>query len=100
MDRPVWWDEEMAVAAHRTECTLAARSRYWYAVKQYFYKIGKMDTWRYLIASSRWCTASTPHDVTMFHQFGHSSFGGTDWTVYAVVVHWGLALLVHPVLLW
>jgi hypothetical protein len=37
MDRSVWWDEEMvAVAAHRMECTLATRSRYRYAVKQYF----------------------------------------------------------------
>jgi hypothetical protein len=37
MDHLVWWDEEMMV--HRTEYTLAARSRYRYVVKQYFYKI-------------------------------------------------------------
>jgi hypothetical protein len=42
MDHPVWWDEEMVVAAHRMECTLAAISHYRYAVKQYFYKIGKI----------------------------------------------------------
>jgi hypothetical protein len=43
MDHPVWWDEEtMTVVAHYTECTLAARSRYRYAFKQYFYKIGKI----------------------------------------------------------
>jgi hypothetical protein len=43
MDRPVWWDEETAVAMmHRTKCTLAVRSRYRYAVKQYFYKIRKI----------------------------------------------------------
>jgi hypothetical protein len=43
MDRPVWWNEETtAVAAHHTECTLAARSCYRYVVEQYFYKIGKI----------------------------------------------------------
>jgi hypothetical protein len=31
----------MMVAVHRTECTIAARSRYRYTVKQYFHKIGK-----------------------------------------------------------
>jgi hypothetical protein len=42
MDRSVWWDEETAaVVAHYTECTLAARSCYRYAFKQYFYKIRK-----------------------------------------------------------
>jgi hypothetical protein len=41
MDRPVWWDEE-TVAVHCTKCTLAARSHYRYAIKQYFYKIGKI----------------------------------------------------------
>jgi hypothetical protein len=43
MDRSVWWDKETAaVVAHYTECTLAARSCYRYAVKQYFYKIRKI----------------------------------------------------------
>jgi hypothetical protein len=43
IDRLVWWDEEtMAVVVHRTECTLATRSHYRYAVKQYFYKIRKI----------------------------------------------------------
>jgi hypothetical protein len=45
MDHPVWWDEETAaVVAHRTECTLAATSRYRYAVKQYFIKLKKLHT--------------------------------------------------------
>jgi hypothetical protein len=50
-----------------------------YAIKQYLYKIGKLHTW-YLPVLSRWCTASTPRDVTTFHQFGGPGFGGTDWT--------------------
>jgi hypothetical protein len=41
MDRPVWWDKETTtMVAHHTKCTLAARSCYRYAIKQYyFYKI-------------------------------------------------------------
>jgi hypothetical protein len=42
-------------------------------------KLEKLHTWRYLPASSKWCTASTPRDVTMFHWFGRSGFGRTDW---------------------
>jgi hypothetical protein len=42
IDQPVWWDEETTVAAHHTECTLAARTCYRYTVKKYFYKIGKI----------------------------------------------------------
>jgi hypothetical protein len=43
MDRWVLWEEQTAVAVvHRMEFTLAARSRYRYAVKQYFYKISKI----------------------------------------------------------
>jgi hypothetical protein len=32
----------MMVAVHRTECTIAARSRYRYTVKQYFHKMEKI----------------------------------------------------------
>jgi hypothetical protein len=38
MDCPVWWDEKMATAVHRTECTLDTKVVR-YAVKQYFHKI-------------------------------------------------------------
>jgi hypothetical protein len=42
MDCPMWWDEEtVTTVVHRTECTIAARSCYRYAINQYFYKIRK-----------------------------------------------------------
>ncbi len=45
MDFPVRWDEEtvaVAATAHHIECTIAVRSHYGYAVKQYFDKIIKI----------------------------------------------------------
>jgi hypothetical protein len=43
MEHSVWWVEEIvAEVAHHTKCTLATRSHYGYAVKQYFDKIIKI----------------------------------------------------------
>jgi hypothetical protein len=53
MDHLVWWNEEtVAAVVYRTECTLVVRSRYRYAVKQYFYenrKITYLKIFTYII---------------------------------------------------
>jgi hypothetical protein len=41
MNHPVWWDEETAVAVDHTSAPLI-QEVVRYAVKQYFYKIGKI----------------------------------------------------------
>jgi hypothetical protein len=67
MDRLVWWDEETeAAAVHCMQCTLAARSRYRYAVKQYIYKIGKITYLKRFtcIIEMMYCIHSWRHNIS------------------------------------
>jgi hypothetical protein len=47
MDRPVWWDEETTAVVTHTVPVIK------YAVKQYFYKIGKIAYLKIFTASLR-----------------------------------------------